>query len=403
MKIKYIYSSLCLAVISFLIFTAFTAKDNSCNNEGNDKKIKFSHSLHKEMTDCQSCHSKAAGSVSLTDKLLPTMEDCKTCHDVADKEKCSTCHYENVFAKLEPRKSGLKFNHKQHVEKQGKKCDDCHKGLGDVDYSSKAKEAFPPMETCYACHNGKSRASNECKICHTGTANLMPKNHQTIDFKRTHKFLAKEANANCAMCHDNNSCGACHSTSGIMNETNSGTNFYKPYAPDNFTDGTKQQALTRAHDLNYRFTHGIDAKTGVYECQTCHQNETFCVQCHQNKNGDYSMTGVVPYSHIKPDFVTIGVGTGGGEHAKYAKREIESCAACHDTQGGDANCITCHVDPDGIKGTNPRTHKTGFQRDNHGEWHTDMGATCYSCHRDPNAHPGGKPGIGFCGYCHSSK
>jgi hypothetical protein len=38
-----------------------------------------------------------------------------------------------------------------------------------------------------------------------------------------------------------------------------------------------------------------------------------------------------------------------------------------------------------------------------GDWHSDAGAVCYTCHTDPNAHAGGKPGIGFCGYCHGSK
>lgn len=403
MKLKYLYGSLCLAVISFLIFAAFTTKDENCKYGGNDKRIKFSHKVHKELTDCQSCHTGAAASVSLKDKMLPTKAECKACHDVEDKEKCGTCHYDNVYVPLVQTKSALKFNHSQHVGKLNKKCDDCHKGLGDVEYSKQAKWLIPPMESCYACHNNKSVASNECKVCHVGTANLLPKNHQVVDFKRSHKFLAKEAKANCQMCHDNNSCEACHSASGKMIDANTGTSFYKPYAPSDFVDGQKQQFVTRAHDLNYRFTHGIDAKTGALECKTCHQNETFCVTCHQNKSGDYSMSGVVPYSHIKPNFTTFGVGSGGGEHAKYAKRDIESCASCHDTQGGDANCITCHVDADGIKGTNPRTHKSGFEKDNHGEWHTDMGATCYSCHRDANARPGGKPGLGFCGYCHSSK
>lgn len=403
MKVKYLYGSLCLAVISFLIFAAFTIKDEKCSAAENDKKIKFSHKLHKDLTDCQSCHVGVTGSVTLKDKLLPTKTECKACHDVEDKDKCSTCHYENVFVALSQTKSSLNFNHSFHIGKQNKKCEDCHKGLGDVEYSHQAKGLLPAMETCYACHNNKSVATNECKVCHTATANLLPKSHQVVDFKRSHKFQANEAKANCAMCHDNNSCDVCHSTSGIMNETNTKKSFFRPYEPSNFVDGTKQQVITRAHDLNYRFTHGIDAKTGALECKTCHQNETFCVQCHQNRNSDYSMTGIVPFSHTKQNFTTFGVGSGGGDHAKLAKRDIESCASCHDAQGADPTCITCHVDADGIKGTNPRTHKSGYMKDDHGEWHTSLGATCYSCHRDANARPDGKAGIGFCGYCHSSK
>jgi hypothetical protein len=96
----------------------------------------------------------------------------------------------------------------------------------------------------------------------------------------------------------------------------------------------------------------------------------------------------------------MGVGSGGGLHAKLAKRDIETCAACHDAQGADPACILCHTDYDGIKGTNPRTHVPGFMAGNEGIWHNDPGATCYVCHTDANARVGGVKGQKFCGYCH---
>jgi len=402
MKIKYLYGSLCLAVISFLIFSAFAFDDKKCDTQGNEKIIKFSHKVHKELTECQTCHPAAATSVSMKDTLLPAMADCKSCHDIEDNTKCGVCHYENIYEKLVQPKSEINFDHKLHVVKQQKKCEECHKGIGEVEYASQAKDFNPEMETCYACHNNKGPAPAECKVCHVSTANLMPQSHKVVNFKRSHKFAASDEEK-CMMCHGNNACESCHTADMKINEKNTGKDFFKPYAPDNFVDGTKQQKITRAHDLNYRFTHGLDVKTGIYECSTCHQTETFCVECHQSKNADYSMGGIKPASHKKADFFTIGVGTGGGEHATLARRDIESCASCHDTQGGDPNCITCHVDPDGIKGTNPRTHKTGFMKDEHGDWHTSNGAPCFSCHRDANAHPNGTPGIGFCGYCHGTK
>ena len=65
------------------------------------------------------------------------------------------------------------------------------------------------------------------------------------------------------------------------------------------------------------------------------------------------------------------------------------------------NCILCHVDNDGIKATNPKTHVRNFRSDlEDGDWHTDRGSVCYSCHTDANARPEGTKGIGFCGYCH---
>jgi hypothetical protein len=102
--------------------------------------------------------------------------------------------------------------------------------------------------------------------------------------------------------------------------------------------------------------------------------------------------------------VTLSVGSGGGDHATLAKRDIESCASCHDAEGADPVCITCHFDNDGIKGTNPKTHKKGAMSDlGYGDWHTDQGSVCYSCHADANARPSGVSGTQFCGYCHGKK
>ena len=91
--------------------------------------------------------------------------------------------------------------------------------------------------------------------------------------------------------------------------------------------------------------------------------------------------------------------SGGGVHADIARRDLESCAACHDTQGADPNCIMCHTDNDGIKGTNPKTHAIGFMNNEQGDWHGDFGAVCYNCHTDGGA-LSQTFGQGFCGYCH---
>jgi len=139
------------------------------------------------------------------------------------------------------------------------------------------------------------------------------------------------------------------------------------------------------------------------ECKTCHNEGTFCVECHSSQGGDYATTGFTPANHKKPNFITLGVGSGGGEHAVQAKRDIEKCASCHDVEGGDANCILCHVDNTGIKGTHPKTHAKNFMRGTHGDWHSDQGSVCFNCHIDANARPKGISGTGFCGYCHGKK
>ncbi len=401
-KLKVLYL---FVLISSLVFMIIGAIGNSKADEPqtNEGRIKFSHSLHKDITDCQSCHSNVTESTSLNDRLLPNHDNCSSCHEVDNEKECSTCHYDDKYEALIQTKASVFFNHKLHLQNSQLKleCESCHKGLGEVDYSWQAAGSKPSMETCYSCHNNTTIASNACESCHISTVNLMPQNHKVVSFIDNHKFAAREFNANCAMCHDEKSCEDCHVATTGITENNTARNFYQPYYPGNMIDGAKQQAITRVHELNYRFTHGIDSKGKTTECQTCHQIETFCVSCHQAENEDFAFSGIVPASHLKPTFKTIGVGTGGGDHATLARRDIESCVACHDVNGADPTCITCHLDSDGIKGTNPKTHANGFMRNEHGDWHNDANSICYNCHT--SATPQSQAGIGFCGYCHGSK
>lgn len=341
MRVKNYYLSFSIAAILFLVITASQSFSTLSGEKKTNKDIiKFSHSVHSSI-DCESCHSAATEATSLSMRLLPIKENCASCHDVNDSEQCSTCHYEDVYEPLIQKKSELIFNHKSHLA-LGKNCVDCHKGLTDVDYSFESASVNPPMENCYTCHNDRKNVTNACEACHITTANLIPADHKKTDYIKFHKFVASRANANCVMCHDNNSCETCHVGTKMLTEKNAPNDFYQPFLPENFIDGTKQQQLTRVHDLNYRFTHGIDAKLKNAQCQTCHEVETFCVNCHAATGGDISIGGVLPSSHLSPNFVKFP-GTDGGEHARLARRDIERCIACHDVQGQDPTCITCHT------------------------------------------------------------
>jgi len=402
MKIKYFYGSFFLFIIGFLAVAAVNTNHKNSSLETNKDIIKFSHAIHSEITDCESCHINVAQSLSLKDRLLPDKPVCATCHDVDDTDNCTYCHYEDKFEPLLIKTSDLIFNHKMHVTDQKMECESCHKGLNEVAYSFESASVNPPMISCYSCHNEVTVATNNCETCHISTVNLIPQDHKQVGFMKAHKFTATSMNSNCEMCHNNTFCESCHVSTTLITERNTSRDFYTPFSPHNYIDNTKQQQITRVHDLNYRFTHGIDLKGKTYDCQTCHQVETFCAECHDSKGGDFAMSGIMPSSHLKPDFFTIGVGSGGGQHAVLARRDIERCASCHDVYGADANCILCHTDNDGIKGTNPKTHISGFMRNvSNGDWHNDYNSVCYSCHTDANARPGGIKGVGFCSYCHN--
>ena len=397
MKIKLFYSLVFLTSFSFLFIASKGRNNYSFENE-EEIKIKFSHSVHAELVDCKTCHNAVLQSVSLSDNLFPNHDNCSSCHEVNNVNECSTCHIGDSYEKIDRKKSELIFNHKYHIEEQKMECESCHKGLTEVDYSWQAVSANPKMENCYSCHNDISVASNACESCHISTANLIPQNHKNVRFINTHKFSAQMAGANCIMCHDNNSCQECHIATNVITEVNLRNDFYQPYYSSDFIDGSKQQSIRRVHELNYRFTHGFDSKGKTAECQSCHQIETFCASCHTAENTDFAYSGIMPATHLKPNFFTIGVGTGGGLHASLAKKDIERCTSCHDVNGSDAVCITCHLDSDGIKGTNPKTHIAGFMKNEKGDWHDSQGSICYNCHTSAN--PNSPKSSGFCNYCH---
>jgi len=395
--IKNLYITTIAIAAAVLLFAAFL-NQSSEPMQSNKELIKFSHSLHSELVECADCHSTVAESTSLTDRLLPNHDNCVDCHDLDDENECKTCHVNENYEPLIQKKTELIYNHKIH-KLQGMNCIDCHKGLDKVDYSFESSEVIPSMEICAACHNEVKIATNACESCHISTYNLLPQNHRNVDYTRSHKFQAWEVNANCMMCHDNNTCQDCHvSTTGIT-EMNLPDDFYAPYYPGNSVDGPKQQVILKVHgDFGYRYSHGIDAKGKTSECQTCHQIETFCAGCHQSENRDFALAGIVPSSHLMDNFKTFGVGSGGGEHATLARRDIEQCVSCHDVQGADPTCITCHLDSDGIKGTNPKTHATNFMSGVEGDWHENQGSICYNCHT--SATPQSSQTSGFCNYCH---
>lgn len=402
MKAKY-YILIFIVGIFYLALSAFSFQSEV--DTSNKEIIKFSHQFHiEEDVECADCHAEIENSVNLTGSLLPTMDACADCHDVEDEEECSTCHYENVQVPFPVKSVDLYFNHKSHMENENAECANCHGGLDEVDFSFESPTLYPKMSSCNGCHSdvGEAKATNfACESCHVSTVDLLPTDHKVVNFSEMHKFSSMEADANCQMCHDNNFCESCHVGTTMITETNSAADFYTPYSPHSYIDNTKQQQITRVHDLNYQFNHGIDAKGKASNCITCHQTETFCAECHNaSGNGDFALGGFVPSTHTRPNFTTLGVGSGGGLHADGARRDIENCAACHDTQGADPNCIMCHMDNDGIKGTNPKTHMTGFMSNEHGDWHGDFGAVCYNCHTDAGA-LSQISGQGFCGYCHN--
>ena len=364
------------------------------------KQLKFSHKTHLEGAGigCETCHPGALTSKVASDNLRSVHDNCTSCHEEQVNNQCDYCHKdpENILAAPEHLRQ-IHFSHEQHIGMKDVQCTTCHAGLNELEYAGPAN--MPAMAVCATCHNDRN-VSNGCESCHTDLTGLVPPDHLAAGFKKDHKNLTRLGGmeTNCITCHTQDFCGECH-TPGAVLQFGAGPLMSDPN-PRVFPGASMPQTtLQRAHDMNYRFTHGIDAKSKKLDCYICHSAREFCADCHE-AGDDITAQSIKPAWHLGVDFATIGVGSGGGRHAQLAKRDIESCVSCHDTQGGDPTCITCHADGDGIRGTDPRTHPMGYMKGEHGAWHANSDATCFNCHTDMNARPGGVKGGQFCGYCH---
>ncbi|MCC6395443.1 MAG: cytochrome c3 family protein [Bacteroidetes bacterium] len=392
-----------LAVVAVALVTAVAYRPMSQQgwpDFDDSKSLKFSHKTHIQgaSIECATCHAAAASSKA-SDSLRPTHDNCTSCHEEQLTNDCAYCHVdpENIQAAPAPVRE-IVFSHEQHTAMADVACTTCHAGLEEADFGT-AKH-MPAMATCATCHNER-KATNQCEACHTNVTALVPADHLVADFKSTHRELTRlgELEASCSTCHTQSFCAECHSAAEVL-QFGRGPMMSDP-TPRTFAGvTTNTSTLQMAHDLNYRFTHGIDAKAKGSDCYTCHSAQEFCAPCHETGDNIGAVRGFKPSWHLGAGFATLGVGSGGGRHAALARRDIESCVACHDAEGGDPTCITCHSDADGFRGTDPRTHVAGYMKGEYGPWHAQQGATCYNCHTDMNAHPGGVKGRNFCGYCH---
>jgi hypothetical protein len=304
--------------------------------------VKFSHKFH--ITDagleCASCHSAAQKSRSVADNLHPAHEQCQSCHEEQITSACGFCH--TSPDSIEPREvphRDMLFAHEKHLLMSGVQCSTCHAGIEQD--STAAQEHLPAMTACATCHDNV-RATSRCETCHTNLAQLLPNNHLRSDFRRYHgeEIRVGAMSVECATCHTESFCQECH---GPVQLKAFGLKDLSadPRPRTSPKDQPAQTTLQRVHDLNYRLTHGVDAKARQAECATCHDTREFCVECHQ-AGGNINQSKFKPASHFLPGFTTFGKGSGGGLHAKEAERDMESCVGCHDVPGQDPICLTCH-------------------------------------------------------------
>lgn len=337
--------------IAFLVFSVYPPDQSG---------LKFNHRKHviENEMNCVDCHTVTL-SKSANDKNIPGHDTCGDCHSVENSpEDCVLCHTnpDDPTGVVHPAQE-LIFPHRQHLKDKSSNsmCLSCHPGI-DQSTGKLTAANFPTMNDCFKCHDG-SAAPAECTTCHSKSQEMTVLIHDP-GWKYEHRYATDLGGQNCAPCHQTETfCSKCHEGDNLV-ET--------------------------VHELNYRDSHGLDAKGNEYLCQSCHDFESFCTSCHAQE-------GAEPFSHT-----VSGWDVPPYRHADAAMEDPEVCAACHSTES--PVCSRCHFDTDGILGTNPPIHPSSIDNLDHGPWHDDPSFQCFICHVDTRT-----AGVGFCGYCHGNQ
>ena len=279
-KIKFLF----LAILLISAWNAMAGKEKS--------ELIFSHKMHvmENEMECSACHAEAESSMKGTDNLMPTMESCGNCHDIESTEECGICHSDTENPRNVPRVDNYfpNFSHRMHLEAE-MNCDHCHAGIVNKDYVE--PYLLPQMEDCQNCHTQRK---------------VKPKSHLP-NYQHTHGDAVRAGNLQqtCNMCHKVRYCQMCH-------------------------EGDNLDRLT--HPLNYGVTHSLDARGRERDCNVCHTERAFCIECH-------ILNLVMPHNHYAGWANSIP--GDGGRHAMEARMDLENCLSCHE-QNYELTCVKCH-------------------------------------------------------------
>jgi len=261
----------------------------------------FSHKFHMETVEaeCSDCHA-AEGSKLSSDNLLPDMDACYGCHD--EEEKCTKCHRDPDNAVEFPRIVDYiaEFPHDRHIA-GGIACERCH---GDVAAARDVTGThLPEMSVCSGCHL-PTQAGDFCYTCHAEGGNLKPADHGPA-WRARHGIEAETAEVSCGSCHTKESCLNCHEGENLDRNV---------------------------HPLGFAVNHPLYARGNKENCYTCHEEQSFCIDCHEAKM-------VIPRTHASAGWSNA---TTGGSHKMAAKLDLDSCLSCHSDAEGDPVCAACH-------------------------------------------------------------
>ena len=270
---------------------------------------------------CVSCHQSDAAKHDAW--AQPTPQACAGCHqDDGDTWQHSV---RPALATL-PAGKHILFPHEQHLATRELKgqCVKCHAGAVGVEGGA---PLFPPMNTCLSCHHHQEQFdANVCTTCHRANdlRALQPLSffaHDTA-WGRRHGAEARAAPERCATCHAQTSCDSCHDSN-------------RPLGPATRNPEALESGLV--HRFDFLSRHPLEARSQPGSCATCHV-KTECDACHVTRGVSGAVAGG---QSPHPLGWASGLGAATNLHGPAARRDIGSCASCHD-QGAATNCVRCH-------------------------------------------------------------
>jgi hypothetical protein len=321
-------------------------------------EIRFPHARHAEAdVECISCHEEIYEATALGQATLPSEKKCMECHKEQRAEgNCGFCHTApqapRTYALREP---ALKLDHASHIERVKEDCAVCHT---QVAKAGALERASPPMDTCLGCHEHQAQFTEaRCDACHVdlqryGLRPITAYSHEG-NFLQGHAREARSSGAACAQCHEQGFCADCHASTVATR-------------PEVKLAGRVDRQFIHLGDFLGR--HSLESRADSTTCNKCH-GTSFCSSCH-------SAQGLTSSASRPMEPHPEGFNTPGSPefHGVAARRDIASCAACHD-QGAQSNCVECHR----VGGVGGDPHPPGWTlRHDHEE--INRNAMCLACH-----------------------
>jgi hypothetical protein len=123
------------------------------------------------------------------------------------------------------------------------------------------------------------------------------------------------------------------------------------------------------HRGDFLGRHSVEVAADPASCRRCH-GQSFCDSCHQAE-------GLTAQAKNPRDPHPAGWSIPGSRdfHGPAARRDIASCAACHD-QGARSNCVDCHR----VGGIGGNPHPPGFTQ-RHDRAEIRRTGMCLYCHQ----------------------